>query len=1190
MYLKKITMHGFKSFSDKVAFDFSPGVTCIVGPNGCGKSNVVDAYKWVLGEQSAKLLRGRQMSDMIFNGSSTRKSSGMAEVVLIFDNTDRQLAMDEDEIRITRRLYRSGESEYLVNNNTSRLKDIREMFLDTGVGADTYSIIEQGRVDVLLTSSPADRRAIFEEAAGIGKYKVRKKEAQRKLERTQQNLLRVDDIIEEVQKRLRSVKVQAGKARNFQAYDERLKELRSSYSLAEFHKLSELIDRLTDESTSTEDNCTALRSEIDKNEAEAANITVQIDKVGEELAAIDQKLIATRSEIATHEERVTSTERRMAELQTAAERSAQRIGQLQEQREQTQSQLDSVHEDANALQGETHGYEAKLRELTEEERGVARELTETQAKVADEKAGLIELMRRTTQLKNEITSLHKHRETLEAEQGRLGEREKAITRQVEEYLVKKNTLEQRVSELSTLAQQHESSLAQKSSEATHAKQRVAELSAELGELRERRSGLRTQKHLLDELDRKMEGVGAGVRAILDLKTSRPDDESLASVYGMIGELFTSDMEHAAVIEAALGDFDQQLVMAGADTLNTCRQHCGELPGRVSAICLDRLPAIINDSDLSHVPGFVAWASDWVTYDERFDRLAKNLLGKTAVVESLEAALSMAQQDLAGRRFVTLAGEVVEPSGVVSVGPTTSRAGLITRKSERLDVGHQLESVEARIRDLEGDINEAETNVKHLDRICDELKHAAYETNTAKAEANVVLDEVRTAVTRLTDEQPMIAGEVALIQKEITEAADRAKAESESVDKLESENAERERIVAEFDETIESLSAKREQLRRAVTETQIALSALAEKRSAMADTIHQLRRSIATSDEAITHAEQERDSAGTRMAESKQIIAEARERLEALAADAENLESEAIQLRRKREMLRSDAEQLAAKTKEIRTKLGELENRLHELDIEKHESAVRREELTSRTREELHIDLSEKYAEYDHTDQDWQAVENEINELKQKIDRLGNVNLDAINELTELEERETFLTGQRNDLNESRKQLEELITRLDAECMQRFTSAFETIRTNFHQLFRKLFGGGKADIVLEDPEDILECGIEILAKPPGKELQRISLMSGGEKTMTAIALLMSIFRSRPSPLAILDEVDAALDEANNERFNNIVQEFLDQAQFIIVTHSKRTMAIAEQLYGVTMQEPGVSTPVSVKFETVDSAVA
>ncbi len=1190
MYLKKITMHGFKSFSDKVAFDFSPGVTCIVGPNGCGKSNVVDAYKWVLGEQSAKLLRGRQMSDMIFNGSSTRKSSGMAEVVLIFDNADRQLAMDEDEVRITRRLYRSGESEYLVNNNSSRLKDIREMFLDTGVGADTYSIIEQGRVDVLLTSSPADRRAIFEEAAGIGKYKVRKKEAQRKLERTQQNLLRVDDIIEEVQKRLRSVKLQAGKARNFQAYDERLKELRSSYSLAEFHKLTELIDRLGRESTDTEDNCTALRSHIDRNEAESASITTQIDKVGEELSAIDQDLIETRSEIATHEERIASTEQRMAELQTASQRSAQRIEQLQAQRQQTKTQLDAVHEDANALQHETHGYEEKLRNLTEEERSVARELTETQAKVADEKAGLIELMRRTTQLRNEITSLHKHRETLEAEHGRLGEREKAITRQVEAYVLKQNTLQQRVAELSTLAQQHESSLAQKQAEATSVKQRVAQLTGELGDLREKRSGLRTQKQLLDDLDRKMEGVGTGVRAILDLKAARPDDETLAGVFGMVGELFTSDIEHAAVIEAALGDFDQQLVMADADTLRACQQQCGDLPGRVSAVCLDRLPAIINDSDLSHVPGFIAWASDWVRYEERYERLARHLLGKTAIVESLDVALSLSQQDLAGRRFVTLAGEVVEPTGVVSFGPTTSRAGLITRKSERLDVAQQLESIDVDIRSRESEINEADTNAKHLERICDELKHAVYETNTAKAEANVVLDEVNTAVARLTEEQPMVTGQVALIQQEIAEAAERAQVESASVDKLESENAERERVVAEFDDEIESLSTQREQLRRAVTETQIALSALAEKRSAMADTIHQLRRSIATSDEAIAHAEQERESAGMRMAESKQTIADARERLESLAAEAERLDQQAIQLRRRREELRSSAEQLAAKTKEIRSKLGELENRLHELDIEKHESAVRRDELTSRTREELHIDLSQKYAEYDHTDQDWQAVENEINELKQKIDRLGNVNLDAIDELAELEERETFLTSQRNDLNESRKQLEDLIGRLDAECMQRFTTAFETIRNNFHQLFRKLFGGGKADIVLEDPEDILECGIEILAKPPGKELQRISLMSGGEKTMTAIALLMSIFRSRPSPLAILDEVDAALDEANNERFNNIVQEFLDQAQFIIVTHSKRTMAIAEQLYGVTMQEPGVSTPVSVKFESVDSAVA
>ncbi len=1190
MYLKKVTMHGFKSFADKVAFDFSSGVTCIVGPNGCGKSNVVDAYKWVLGEQSAKLLRGRQMADMIFNGSSTRKSSGMAEVELVFDNADHQLPIEPDEVRITRRLYRSGESEYLVNGAGSRLKDIRELFLDTGVGADTYSLIEQGRVDILLTSSPADRRAIFEEAAGIGKYKVRKREAQRKLDRTHQNLLRVDDIVEEVQKRLRSVKLQAGKARNFQAYDARLKELRAGYSLAEFHKLSETIDRLARESTDAEDVCTELRSSIDRNEARAASIVEQIDRVGEELSTVDQSLIETKSEIATHDERVASTGRRIEELKTAAERSGSRIAQLRSQREQTQAQLDSVHEDANALQGETHGYEERLRALTGEERDVARDLTEARANVEDEKAGLIELMRRTSKLRNEIESLHKHRETLEAEQGRLGEREKAILQQVEGYVVKRNTLQQRVSELNSLTDQQSAGLTQKTTEAEQARERSARLSGELGESREVRSGLRTRKQLLDELDRKMEGVGAGVRTILDLKTSRPDDPALAGVHGMVGELFVSDIQHASVIEAALGDFDQQLVMAGVETLRACREHVGELPGRVSAICLDRVPPIINDHDLSGESGFVALASEWVSYDERFERLAKHLLGRTVVVERLDHALGMAAKELSGRRFVTLAGEVVEPTGVVSCGPMSSRAGLITRKSERLDVAHQLDRTESRIEELQRELNDADASARHLTNLCEELQQSLHETNTARAEANVLLDEVKSAIDRLTEEQPMIAGEVALIQQQISEAADKASVEAESVDRLESENAEREQNVTRFDEAIDTLSSRREQLRRGITETQVALGALAEKRSALANSIHQLRRSLTSSDEAITHAEQERESADANIAESQQVIAVARERLALLVAESERLDRQVIELRHRREMLRNEAEQLAARTREIRSRLGEFENRLHELDIEKHESAVRREELASRTREELNIDLSEKYTEYDHTDQDWQAVENEIDELKKKIDRLGNVNLDAINELDELEERETFLTGQRNDLNDSRKQLEELITRLDAECIQRFTSAFETIRTNFHELFRKLFGGGKADIVLEDPEDILECGIEILAKPPGKELQRISLMSGGEKTMTAIALLMSIFRSRPSPLAILDEVDAALDEANNERFNNIVREFLDKSQFIIVTHSKRTMAIADQLYGVTMQEPGVSTPVSVKFETVDSAVA
>jgi len=505
MYLKKITLFGFKSFPDKVHFDFSAGVTCIVGPNGCGKSNLVDAFKWVLGEQSAKLLRGRQMTDMIFNGSATRRSSGMAQIELLFDNADRKLPTDHDEIRVTRKLYRSGESEYLINNETARLKDIRDLFLDTGIGADSYSIIEQGRVSRLLDAGTDERRAIFEEAAGIARYKSRKKEAERKLERTGQNLLRVDDIIEEVQRRLRSVKLQATKARKFQEYDARLRELRAGFSLAEYHRLTGSIDGLRRGLDAGSDESTAIRTSIDRNEAEAAKLAELVNQVTQELSATEQEYMRTNAQIAAHEERIDASQKRIDEQKSNLERVDARLAQARQQREQHELHLTEVQKTAAELQAETHELEGRIRELWDGDRRLSTELAEERARLEDEKAGLVDLIRRSTQVRNEINSLNEHCRKLEGEHHRLGRRDAAIRAELHEYLEQKRALDARIGEVKVLIEAESAVMQQKQRQAEALEQLRAELGEELGSAKEERSGLRSRMLLLDELQRKMEG-------------------------------------------------------------------------------------------------------------------------------------------------------------------------------------------------------------------------------------------------------------------------------------------------------------------------------------------------------------------------------------------------------------------------------------------------------------------------------------------------------------------------------------------------------------------------------------------------------------------------------------------------------------------------------------------------------------
>ena len=714
------------------------------------------------------------------------------------------------------------------------------------------------------------------------------------------------------------------------------------------------------------------------------------------------------------------------------------------------------------------------------------------------------------------------------------------------------------------------------------------LEDELASTRERRSALLSRREVLQDLEQRMEGVGAAVRSIIDERQMDDAAEELDCVAGIVAELFETDVAHVRVIEAALGDSDQNLVVTDTSRFLSYLARTGELPGRLNTICLDRLPPLVNERDFSYKPGFVTRALDLVRFSQEHTQLAGQLLGKTVVVENLAAALEMATDDVAGHRFVTLGGEVIEPDGRVRVGPTSSGAGLISRKSELRDIDSQMTSIDGRITSLADQLNRTQAEVRHLDGVQQELRTAIYESNTAKVEASAALQSIAETIERLTNEQPLITREVEFIEQQINEVLEKSEEGGRSLQELERRNKEREESVEKHQQRIDETVAARREVQEQLTQARVQIGQLTEKRAAAADRIHALRRGIREVEESLVTARRDIEQCATRIEEAEATMSAGREQLSVLADRIGELEGRAGRLRNERDQLRLDMDGRTQAIKAARGQLAACEAELHEYQMSLAETNVRRHELVTRVRDELNIDLAARYEQYEHQEQDWEAVEAEIADLRGKMDRLGNVNLDAISELQELEERHTFLSTQRDDLTDSQRQLEQLIAMLNTESRDRFKAAFEQIREHFRGMFRKLFGGGRADIILEDTEDVLECGIDIVAQPPGKELQSISLMSGGEKSMTAIALLMSIFKSRPAPFAFLDEVDAALDEANNDRFNRIIQEFVTESQFIVITHSKRTMSIGDRLYGITMPEPGVSTPVSVQLADVNVA--
>lgn len=1188
MFLKRITIFGFKSFPDKVDFDFGPGVTCIVGPNGCGKSNVVDAFRWVLGEQSARSLRGRQMSDMIFSGSSTRRSTSVAQVDLVFDNADRTLALDHEEVTVTRKLYRSGESEYQLNQAAVRLKDIRELLMDTGVGIDAYSVIEQGRVDALLQSSPIERRLIFEEAAGISKYKARRKEAERKLDRTQQNLLRVDDIISELERRLRSVKLQAGKARSYREYETRLNELRSSYAMAEYHRFSARIKELTKEAQERSDQGTGFRTVIDRHEADEVQLTARLDALGEEINQADSGFLQSKSKLLALEERIEAACRRSEEQRSLLEREKER--QLSDSRrlDESKASLAEAQESAATLQHETHQRERRIEELEERDRRLARELTQAQAILEDEKAGLIDLLRKSSQLHNDIVRLNTHRESLVGRKGRLSERDVKVAVELETALEQKAQLMGRVRELNGVIEAEEKRLEEKKIEAARAVDMRERLATEFSQAKERRSGLESRRELLEDLQRRMEGVGVGARRLLDRKQLPNAPEALEGLVGLVANLFEADLAHAKVIDAALGDSAQHLVLSNTSTLLDHPEIFSDLAGRLTTLCLDRVGPLVNVRDFADQDGYVARAIELVRFSDDHEALAQQLFGKTIVVKTLDVAVAMSALDVSGHRFVTLAGEVVEPNGCITLGPASAAAGLVSRRSELREIDTDMSDLTARISTLADQLNRSQAEVAHLDAVLQELRTAIYECNTAKVEANSGVKNIQDTVDRLAGEQPLIAQEVAMLEHEITEALERSEQGGRSLEEVNEENQRKEGGITGHQDRIDQIVETRQEARESLTAARVEAGQSTEKRAAIADRLHVLRRNIGELEESLASAMHEVAQCEARITEAAETAASGRQELVSIGSSIQEMEAKCTELRRQRETLRQDSEDISQAVKSARSGLEECEAKLHEYQMLLTEANVRRDDLVARISDEMAIDLASRYEEYEDQEQNWEEVEAEITELRAKMDRLGNVNLDAISELDELQERHAFLTGQRDDLGRAHKQLEQLIEQLNRESLDRFKAAFDQIRENFRALFRKLFGGGRADIILEDPENILECGIEILAQPPGKDLQVISLMSGGEKSLTAIALLMSIFKSRPAPCAFLDEVDAALDEANNERFNRIIQEFVKGTQFIIITHSKWTMNIADHLYGITMQEPGVSTRVSVEFSGVNVA--
>lgn len=1185
--LKRLELIGFKSFADKTQFDFGPGITAVVGPNGSGKSNIVDAVRWILGEQSAKSLRGDEMADVIFNGSTTRRALGMAEVTLTLDNSKRALAVDADEVQVTRRVYRDGEGEYLINKQPSRLRDIKEMFLGSGAGGNAYCIIEQGGVQAILEASTRDRRTIFEEAAGISRFKAKKIETLRKLENVEQNLLRVADILQELEEHLRKTRLQASKAQRYQEYLERLKRLRVAQSLDEYHRHTlhlALINQAVEELR------TSLAERVNEDEQREARLQslekAVADAEGEaqraETALTEAKDKLT-TEAATHrieQEKTAGLEKEIVKTRSDWQTLNWELAHAARAAEQSGRELAEI-EAVFATQTETlHQLE---RELTQ----VTHRLSELADQGQRDKDEYFQLFNQQVQRQNEERQKRSLIGQLQQQRLRLQRKAELGAQQLTQLDNELRVLTQSEQETQGQLTATRTRLADqrcKRDESRRAQEQIAE---QLANQREQRGALASRMNVLEGLERSQEGLSAGVKEVLAL-VNQPDPGPWRSVVGLVADLLTVRHEYAPLIDVALGNRAQSILVRSLDGLSgALAAKTGEFSGRVTFWpAPTALPWLSgNGPSLPQHSGLVASAARLVscTHPE-FTHLPEHLLGTTLVVKDLATAHSLAAT-MQGFRFVTLQGDLLECDGELTVGVHHAESGILSRKSELrelrvcvTELDSQIAAIEQQLGTVRENLARCDAQVEQAQQEVEILGQQVMELRTKQKQERQRHDQVVQQIETDSSEIQQFDRDLKALEEALPQAAALARAAEEQVEAF------KRRQEAALVEA-RDLGARREAGERRRTDITAALAQAREQRKNASEHACQAQESLRQK-QSDQRAKQEQLAGLQELLRlSEQVMLRASDAMAQAYLAKDSAERLGRQFRADAERLKHERQTFLEQAHTARQTWQTLHQQLSERELEANDLNHRREGLALRLREEHELDLVELYRDFKPPTEATEATaaQEEIAEVKRKMQRLGNVNPDSLQELRELEARAVNLQTQHSDLSAAKKSLDDIIDKINEESRALFAASFEAIRGHFQELFRKMFGGGMADVVLEDPDDVLESGVDIVARPPGKELRSISLLSGGEKTLTAVALLLAIFRSKPSPFCLLDEVDAALDEANIGRFAAVLRDYLDLSQFIIITHAKKTMAAADVLYGVTMQESGISKRIAVRLE-------
>ncbi|MCD9023312.1 chromosome segregation protein SMC [Cohnella silvisoli] len=1187
MYLKRIELTGFKSFADRTELEFVRGITAVVGPNGSGKSNISDGIRWVLGEQSAKSLRGGNMQDIIFAGSDSRKAVNFGEVSLTLDNIDKALPLDFSEVTVTRRVHRNGESEYLINKQPCRLKDITELFMDTGIGREAYSIIGQGRIEEILSTRSEDRRGIFEEASGIVKYKSRKKEAQKKLEDTEGNLLRIHDLVSELEKQIEPLKDQSEKAELYKTLKEDLKNKEIALYVHQIEGVHTSWSQTNDKLAILRNEQTEYSTFVSKHDAILEEERQALVRLEELLEQLQDELLRCSEETEKSEGYVELLNERRSHLERTREGLQQSLASAEERFEQASAEEAVLKSKRIELEAELTSKSAKLYE-EEEKLALADGSSEAEERL---KAELFDTLNAMAQARNDIRYGDGQREVLERRVSRIAEEEAKWSDQLNALKAKREQLDQRLAAVTLALTEVRDRYVAEGTRSSELQRNLEEAQAAVRRFEQKREALVSRRDTIKELQNDYDGFQHGVREVL--KASKRGN--LHGVHGAVAELVSVPAHLEVAIETALGGALQHVVMEDEKSSRTAITYLKQRQsGRATFLPLDVIRArSLPDSDrrmLEQAEGFIGVASELVGSEPKYSAIVSSMLGNVLIAETLEQANRIASKLQYRFRVVTRDGDIVNAGGSMTGG------SLQKKSSSLLGRQRQLEELEREIKEAETarELSKAEVDdlKKELAQVAQNIEMLRNQGEQERLNEQQVAGEHQQLLQdekQLEEQHSALLGEKAAFD---VEAGSLKSSREEAEARLAELTGEEQRIqnrIREAEELRRKSQSAKEELQSALTEMKVSIARLEQDLSALDEQASRQRTDLSRLTAERKQFKESLEHNDTETARNMEESVEHRERLNELRLQKKQF-TENIEFKRAdRAEKHRDLERKEGETKEQRTKLRNVEESLRQAEIAVNRMDVELDNLLRKLTEEYEIGFELAKERYP-VPEDIPATQNEVRDMKRKISSLGDVNLGAIEEYKRVFERFHFLSEQENDLIEAKTKLNGIIREMDDEMSKRFRTTFEEIRKHFVVVFSRMFGGGRADLILSEPDRPLDTGIDIVAQPPGKKLTNLQLLSGGERALTAIALLFAILHVKPVPFCVLDEVEAALDEANVARYAQYMREFSDSTQFIVVTHRKGTMEEADVLYGVTMEEGGVSKLVSVRLEDSEEMTA